>query len=110
MGRGIKKDDMVLVISGNDRPRGGQFVRGRVLAVFPKKGTALVEGVNMIKKHQKARSQNEQGGIIEKEAPIRLSKLMLVDPKGGDVASRFSNAVDDKGNKIRKMKKTGNEV
>ncbi|MBI1783701.1 50S ribosomal protein L24 [Candidatus Sumerlaeota bacterium] len=109
MGLRIKKGDTVLVISGNYRPREGNSVQGKVLAVFPKKGKALVEGVNMAKKHTRARSQNEPGGIVERESPIRLSKLMLIDPKTGK-PSRFSNAVDKDGNKTRKMLKSGNEV
>ena len=109
MGLSIRKGDTVLVISGNERPSEGRMVRGRVLSVHPKKGTALVEGVNLVKKHQKARSQQQQGGIIEREAPIRLSKLMLVDPKTG-IASRFSNERTDDGDKVRRSKKSKNEV
>ena len=109
MGLGIKKGDTVQVISGQYGPSEGNVVRGKVLAVLAKKGMALVEGVNMVKKHQKPKSQQDQGGITEKEAPIRLSKLMLVDPKTG-LASRTSNAVDEAGHKIRRSKKSGNEV
>lgn len=95
----IKRDDTVLVLSG--RYKG---TKGRVLMVDPKKGKALVEGVNMIKKHQKARSQNEPGGIIEREAPIVLSKLMLVEPGGKGRAARFATKNDAQGNKIRVLK------
>ncbi len=109
MGLKIKKGDTVLVISGQHRPSEGNMVRGKVLAVLPKSGRALIEGVNMVKKHAKAKSQQQPGGIIEKEAPIRLSKLMLVDPKTG-IASRYTNEKDDKGNKIRRSKKSKNEV
>ena len=98
----IKRDDMVLVISGRNKG-----ARGRVLAVEPKKGTAIVEGINMIKKHQRARSQDKPGGIVEKEAPIQLSKLMLAEPAGKGRAARFGVRKDDKGNKIRVLKIKG---
>jgi large subunit ribosomal protein L24 len=110
MGLKIKKGDIVMVISGNDRPRQGKVVRGRVLAVNPRKGNALVEGVNVATKHMKAKSQDKPGGIVHQEAPIPLSKLMLVDPKAPDVASRFGTVTDDQGNKTRRLKKGGGEV
>ncbi|MCE5228304.1 50S ribosomal protein L24 [bacterium] len=96
----IKKNDMVMVISGKDKA-----ATGRVLSVQPKKGTAIVEGVNIIKKHQKARNQNEQGGIVEREAPILLSKLMLADSKGR--AARFGVRTDAQGVKQRVLKLEG---
>lgn len=75
----IKKNDEVLVILGKDRG-----VRGKVLRIFPGKGTAIVERVNMIKKHTRANPQKQvQGGILEREAPIRLSKLQVVCPECG---------------------------
>jgi large subunit ribosomal protein L24 len=98
----IKRDDMVTVISGKYKG-----VRGRVLSVSPKSGKAIVEGVNIIKKHQKARSQSDPGGIIEKEAPICLSKLMLTEAGGKGRAGRFGVKVDDKGNKVRVLKVRG---
>lgn len=95
----IKKDDMVLVISGDYKG-----VRGRVLAVDPDKQHAIVEGVRMVKKHQKARSQNEPGGIIEKEAPVHLSNLMLCEPKADGRAARYGVKTDEHGNKQRVLK------
>ena len=88
----IKREDTVLVISG--RYKGA---RGRVLRVDPKDGKAIVEGVNIIKKHQKPRGQNDPGGIIEREAPIAMSKLMLVEPGAKGRAARFAVKTDDKG-------------
>ena len=99
MSLSIKRDDMVLVLSGKYKG-----VRGRVLAVLPKKGSAIVEGVKMIKKHQKPRSQQDPGGIIEKEAPIDLSKLMLVESGAKGRAARYGIKVDEHGNKIRVLK------
>ncbi|MBN1515973.1 50S ribosomal protein L24 [Candidatus Sumerlaeota bacterium] len=72
----IKKNDLVYVMRGRSA---GQRQASRVLAVFPKTGRALVEGVNMVRKHQRARSQTGERGIIEKEAPIDLSNVMAID-------------------------------
>ena len=73
----IRSGDTVIVISGNEK---GKI--GRVIAVFPKKDRVLVEKVNMIKRHQKPRSQSQmQGGIIEKEATLHISNVALYDPK-----------------------------
>ncbi len=72
----IKKSDMVLVIAGNDRGR-----RGRVLKVFPDKQRIIVEGVHFIKRHMKRSQKNLQGGIVEKEGPVHVSNVMLIDPK-----------------------------
>ncbi len=77
--RKIKKNDQVLVITGKDRG-----VKGKVLRVSQAKGTAIVERINMVKKHTRANPQKQvQGGILEREAPIGLSKLKLVCPECG---------------------------
>ncbi|MCM8794028.1 MAG: 50S ribosomal protein L24 [Candidatus Omnitrophica bacterium] len=68
----IKKNDIVFVISGKDRGK-----KGKVLSVLRKENKAIVEGINLIKRHQRRRSQDMPGGIIEKEAPLMLCKLML---------------------------------
>jgi large subunit ribosomal protein L24 len=70
----IRKGDLVVAISGEDAD--GQKV-GKVLQVFPEKGRAVVEGFNYIKKHVKKSQDNPQGGIVEKEAPLAVSKLKL---------------------------------
>lgn len=98
----IKRNDMVLVLSGSHKGS-----KGRVLAVNPQKRTAIVEGVNTVKKHQKARSQTDQGGIVEKEAPIALSKLMLVEPGAKGRAARFASKIDEHGQKVRVLKIQG---
>ncbi|MBN1151407.1 50S ribosomal protein L24 [candidate division WOR-3 bacterium] len=69
----LKKGDTVKVMTGNDRGK-----QGKILFVFPEKNKAIVEGINLVKKHQRAKSQTEQGGIISKESPINLSNLMIV--------------------------------
>ena len=74
----IKKNDIVYVRSGDDKGK-----KGRVLEVLVSEGKALVEGVNIISRHTKPNAKNTQGGIVKKEAPVHISKLMLLDPKGG---------------------------
>jgi large subunit ribosomal protein L24 len=74
--RRIIKNDTVKVISGNHKGK-----VGRVLKVFPKTNRIIVEKVNLIKRHTRPRSQQDQGGIIEKEGPIHVSNVMLVCPK-----------------------------
>jgi large subunit ribosomal protein L24 len=72
----ILKNDMVMVVAGNDRGK-----TGKVLKVFPKKNRVIVEGVNIRKRHSKPAQSNPQGGIIEKEQPINASNVMVLDPK-----------------------------
>lgn len=72
----IKKDDRVVMISGKDRGK-----TGKVLAVFPKENSVLIERVNFAKHHTKRRGYNQQGGVIEREAPVDLSNVMLICPR-----------------------------
>lgn len=72
----IKKNDTVMVIAGNDRGK-----TGKVLKVFPKESRLIVEGINLRKRHTKPSQKNPQGGILEKEAPIHISNVMIIDPK-----------------------------
>ena len=74
----IRKGDTVMVIAGDDKGK-----TGRVLSVDETKRRVIVEKVNFVKRHTRARSQTQQGGILEKEAPIHLSNVMLYDPKAG---------------------------
>ena len=76
MARRIKKGDMVVVIAGRDKG-----ASGRVLKVLTDVNRVLVEGVNRVKRHQKPRSQTDPGGIVEKEAAVHVSNLLLVCPK-----------------------------
>lgn len=82
----IKKGDQVVVIAGKDRGK-----RGKVLEVQPKDQRVLVEKVNIVSKHRKADRNNRQGGILQKEAPLHVSNVMLIDPK------------TDKGTRVRRM-------
>ncbi|NOX16920.1 MAG: 50S ribosomal protein L24 [Chlorobi bacterium] len=75
----IQKDDTVMIVAGNFRGR-----TGKVLKVFPKKNRVIVESVNLIKRHTKPNQQYPQGGIIEKEASINASNVMLLDPKSNE--------------------------
>ena len=100
----IKKGDTVVVISGNNKG-----AKGRVLEVIRKTDRAIVEGVNMIKKHTKPNAETPQGGIIAKEAPVHISNLMLVDPKTGK-PTRVGRKLNDDGKLVRISKKSGEEI
>ena len=78
---GIRKGDMVVVISGDSKGDPGRPRIGKVLAVNPKKWTVIVEKVNFVKRHTKAKGAGKQGGILEKEAPLHISKVALWDPR-----------------------------
>jgi len=98
----VKKGDTVKVLSGRVGVRGEV---GRVLEVYPKKQRALVEGVNIIKKHQKPGPQNPNGAIVEREAPLHVSKLMLIDPTTNK-PTRIGRQKTEKG-WVRVAKKSG---
>ncbi|MHC1737879.1 MAG: 50S ribosomal protein L24 [Ignavibacteriaceae bacterium] len=72
----IIKNDSVVIISGNDKGK-----TGKVLKVFPKENKVIIEGVNLRKRHTKPTQKNPKGGIVEKEAPIQVSNVMILDPK-----------------------------
>lgn len=97
----IKKDDNVMVIAGKDRGESG-----RVLEMRPHDNKAIVEGVNIISRHTKPTTQNPDGGIIKKEAPIHLSNLMLLDPKS-NTPTRVGRKQGEDGKMKRYAKKTG---
>jgi len=103
MSLGIKKNDTVYVRSGKDRGS-----TGRVIMVMPDNGKALVEGINMMRRHERQRKQGQPGGIVSKEAPVPLSRLMVVDPKTNE-PGRIRSEVRD-GKKVRIHVKSGNEV
>ena len=100
----IKKGDMVYVNAGDNK---GQ--QGKVLEVDPSKQRAIVEGVNLCKKATKPNAKNPQGGIVEQEAPIHISNLMLIDPKSGK-PTKVGRKLDDKGKLVRYAKKSGEEI
>lgn len=100
----IKKGDNVYVLAGEDRGK-----EGRVLSVDAAKNRAIVEGVNMITKSTKPNAQHPQGGLVKKEAPINISNLALIDPKSGK-PTRVGYKLNDKGEKVRYSKKSGEEI
>lgn len=97
----IKKDDTVVVISGEDKGK-----KGKVLTALPKDNKVIVEKVNIVTKHRKPRSQKDQGGIIKQEAAINASNVMLVCEKCGK-ATRVGHKVLDNGKKVRVCVKCG---
>jgi large subunit ribosomal protein L24 len=109
----IKAGDTVAVIAGRDQfvtDKKGKETRktGRVIKVFPKTDRVLVEGVNIIKKHQRPTQANEKGGILEVEAPIHASNVALIDPKTGKPTRVGYREVD--GKKVRYAKKSGESL
>ena len=97
----VKTGDKVKVISGKYKGK-----EGVILKSFPKQNRVLVEGVNIVKKHQKPNKQNMQGGIVEMEAAINSSKVMLYCEKCKK-ATRISNKIMEDGSKVRVCKKCG---
>ncbi|MCL1994424.1 MAG: 50S ribosomal protein L24 [Spirochaetes bacterium] len=90
----LKKDDVVEVIAGRDAGRSGDRKRGKILKILREKNRVVVEGVNIVKKTKKRRSQQDRGGIIEVEAGIHISNVMIVCKKCGP--SRIGYKVEDK--------------
>ncbi len=95
----IKTGDEVIILAGKDKG-----LKGKVLKIIKSKDRVLVEGVNIVKKHVKPSAENPQGGIVEKEAPIHISNVALVDPKSGK-ATRVGFEMKD-GKKVRVSKKS----
>ena len=94
----IKSGDTVVVTTGDHKGS-----EGKVMRVILEKNKAIVEGVNMVSKHEKPSTNNPQGGIVKKEAPIHISNLSLIDPKTGE-ATRVGYKIED-GKKVRFTKK-----
>jgi large subunit ribosomal protein L24 len=105
----IRTDDQVVVISGKDAGK-----TGRVTRTDPQKRRVYVEGLNMIKRHERPRSQGDlknaqAGGIVEKEGPIHVSNVMLLDPKGNK-STRVGVRRDDGGKRVRYAKRSGTAI
>ena len=99
----LKKGDKVVVIAGKDKGK-----RGEITSVLPAEGRAVVQGVNLVKRHNRP-TQTSAGGIETKEAPIQLSNLMIEDPKDG-APSRVGFKTLDDGKKVRFAKKSGEVI
>jgi len=100
----ITKGDTVLVISGDDKGK-----RGKVLRAIPDTNRVVVEGINIVKKHRKARQQGEESGIISMAAPIAASKVMLIDPKS-DGPTRVRRRVNKDGTVERVSVRSGEPI
>jgi large subunit ribosomal protein L24 len=99
----IKKGDHVVVLAGRDKGK-----RGEVMQVIPSENRAVVQGVNVVRRHQKQNAQQE-GGIISKEAPIHISNVSVEDPKDGS-ATRVGYKFLDDGRKVRFAKRSGETI
>jgi large subunit ribosomal protein L24 len=100
----IRKGDRVVVLSGKDKGR-----EGSVVEVLPTSDRAIVEGINVARKSQRPVDEINQGGIIDVNMPIRLSKLAVVSPKDGK-PTRVGFRIEDDGTKVRICKRTGAEI
>ena len=105
----IRRDDQAVIISGKDRGKSG-----KVLRTDPKRSRVFVEGLNIIKRHEKPRSTGDMataspGGIVEKEGPIHVSNVMLLDPKGNK-GTRLGVRRTDDGKRVRVARRSGAEV
>jgi len=100
----LKVNDQVEVITGKDKGRVGKIIK-----VYKKSDKALVERINMIKRHTKARAEGQEGQIVDKEAPIHVSNLMLVCPKCTNTVRVARKTLDD-GTKVRICKKCSESV
>ena len=98
----IRKGDKVVVLAGKDKGRTGE-----VLRVLPKEDRALVRGINIVVRHQR-QTQNQEGGLIRKEAPIHLSNLAVADPKDGKPTRVGFKVEGDK--KVRVAKRSGETI
>ena len=100
----VTKGDTVRVMRGEDKGK-----EGKVLRVFPKTGRITIEGINIVKKHRKARRPEEQSGIIDMPAPVHHSNVMLLDPKSGE-PTRVRARIDADGTKERVSAKSGDAI
>ncbi|MEA1973860.1 MAG: 50S ribosomal protein L24 [Candidatus Cloacimonadota bacterium] len=99
----IKKGDLVVIITGEYKG-----VKGKVLKTYPKKQKVIVEKVNFMKKHTRPTQQNQQGGIIEREAPIDVSNVMIFDEKADNVTKAVFREIN--GKRVRVNKKNNDEL
>src|SRR5579884_1469288 len=100
----VTKGDTVRVVRGDDKGKEGKIIR-----VYTKTGRITVEGVNIVKRHRRARTPDEQSGIIDFPAPIHASNVMLIDPKSGN-ATRTRRQLDEDGTKERIAVKSGEAI
>ncbi|WLT09727.1 50S ribosomal protein L24 [Bartonella apihabitans] len=99
----ICKGDKVVILSGKDKGRNGEVIK-----VNPEENTAIVRGINMVKRHQR-QTQTQEAGIISKEAPLHISKLAIADPKDGK-PTRVGFRIEKDGKKVRVAKRSGDLI
>lgn len=99
----LKKGDNVVVLTGKDKGRSGE-----IMQMMPKEGKALVQGINMVKRHQR-QSASQEAGIMNREAAIQVSNLALADPKDGK-PTRVGIKILDDGRKVRVAKRSGEVI
>ena len=100
----VKKDDQVMVMAGKEKGKSGKLLR-----VVAKKESALIEKVNFVKRHARPSSQNRQGGIIEKEAPVPLSNIMIICNRC-TVPVKIGRKILDDGKRVRYCRKCGEHI
>jgi large subunit ribosomal protein L24 len=100
----VTKGDTVRVVRGDDKGKEGKIIR-----VYRKTGRVTIEGINIVKRHRKARSAEEQSGIVDFPAPMHASNVMLLDPKSG-APTRTRRKIDDDGTKERIAVKSGDAI
>src|SRR5215471_14175716 len=100
----IRSGDTVVILTGKDRGKSG-----KVRSVLPKENRVIVEGLNIVKRHTKARGPGQPGGIIEKEAPLHLSNVAIADPRDGK-PTRVGFRLEADGTKVRVAKKSGEVI
>jgi len=100
----VRRGDLVTVIAGKDKGKSG-----KVLSVLPKQGKVLVERINVVKRHSKPSPKNQAGGIIEKEAPLAIAKVMVLAP-GSNKPSRLGRKKLNDGTLVRVAKKGGETI
>lgn len=103
-GMKIRKGDRVQVLTGKDKGKEGVVSR-----VYPDRNRVLVDGVNVARRHQKPRTMNEPGGIIDKDLPIHVSNVALLSPRDGR-PTRVGYKINDDGTKVRVCRRTGAEL
>ncbi len=100
----FKKGDKVNVIAGKDKGKSG-----KILHVLRNENKVVVEGINIVKKHQKPNATNQTGGIVEVEHPIHISNVMIADPKTGK-STRIGHEINKNGKKVRISKKSNEKI
>ena len=100
----VTKGDTVRVVRGDDKGKEGKIIR-----VYTKTGRVTIEGVNIVKRHRRARTADEQSGIVNFPAPVNASNVMLIDPKSG-APTRVRRQIDEDGTKERISVKSGDAI